>query len=1169
MASRSSTSSPDPLGYPGDPDYLLSSARKPFPQRSMSPQKAGTPRRGRPPLHQKNYQSPRKTDKKTAQTIRLEDILLPSTPSGNSKATRFDRRSLSPTKAVLQSDGNISPWRIRVTVEAEQEEDEDGNQANTQTRLGPWIDGKTVKVPLKGTSSTEPTPKRRRRRKSKSDIAERPPTPRHKKGSTPTKKVPESTEKRTKTGTHKSTPVEDIVAPTVEDNISPQDFEEPTQDFGDVFLDIAADGDMNDDDDDGDLMDQNVELTDPAMEAPPVNADSNPSLSTNAVGVAPLDRRKPPASQENLATSSIPSGLSPINVVNAGRTPRPKRAYPTPTSSSLVGDETLEKSTHRVAGLESTASKTKDPTDEHREFDSIMESEGFSMVSLNTLPSARQRLRQLFENQASRTKSPKSNGTPAAPQHISPKPASIAALSPNISTTQSSSKRPHSQLYEAISSLQQSSPRDMTSRPQRTPRLNTISSARPPPAPATPATTIPAKRRPLARLCRVIRAGIALHGLMDRRRQSGNLQTPFSSPNTDHTDDIEATKQRLDHLFQDFNMETRRELRAGVRFGEELAKRLRQPSGKRRELPVARESTRLQEVTSMRPSKSVVYPDLGVISEGLEPSPAPKRPDEQITRSPRQEPSPVEDNTGDTSIDSLMARREAEWRREREAISRQIELANDSQVIVINSDDGVSQPAIDPGTGDPTDAGYEERAEDVMIDEQEELEEQEEADYGEETDIWQQAAREPEAKAHSPSLSHIAHDERPNRRTLGFPSPRAGSEEEAYSANDGDEMVPLPDLSSRRHAFPELTVGKSKMAQYRDTEASLSPLLGTPESATRRFYEGDFSRSNVETARHHPSRGTLESLPRRDSRPISPELNEPPIPHNGSSKRHQQLEGDFELEQTDEGRVQHSYTQPRRLANPTSATPEEEAQLQRAGPSLSKRVALKEPPGENDVDGEMEEASEDDIAESDISGPSVPEPPEQTSTVTWFNKLTSNLAPAWLTSTPAPVNASKRRSTTKYPDPTATPVAAPAAQPPTRKQSNDKGKAPARHRFVQPLAISGYFTDDHYVELREIYRQAKVRPENFKYYPTEERDEMIGQWMWSADGQHRRQVTEIQLVIVERFRQKLIQDNIRHGGDGAMEWSEEDILWRLFSIIVGEQIRRQRKEQQQRQQLQH
>ncbi|KAK2809134.1 hypothetical protein FQN49_008647, partial [Arthroderma sp. PD_2] len=747
MDSRSSTSSPDPLGYPGDPEYLLSSAKKPFRQRSMSPQKAGTPRRGRPPLHQKSYQSPTKSEKKSAQTMRLEDIILPSTPSGNSKATRFDRRSLSPTKAILQSDGNISPWRIRVTVEAEQEEDDDAKEVNSQTRLGPWVDGKTVKVPLKGTSSTEPTPKRRRRRKSKSDITERPPTPRHKKGTTHTKTVPDSTDNRT-TVPQKSPPVAGAIAPTVE-NISPQDFEEPTQDFGDIFLDIAADGDINNDDDDNDvLMEQNVELVNPIPEATPTNAVTYPNLSTNEASVAPLDRRKKPAPQANPGTSPLPTGLSPINVVNAGRTPRPKRVYPTPTSSSLVGDENLEKSTNRAAELEPTASNTKDPTEEHREFDSIMESEGFSMVSLNTLPSARQRLRQLFESQPGRTKSPKSNAVPLASQKISPKPTSMAAVSPNISTTQSSSKRPHSQLYEAISSLQQSSPRDIASRPQRTPRLNPISSVRPPPAPIPAPTTIHTKRRPLARLCRVIRAGIALHGLLDRRRQSGNLQTPFSSPNTDHMDDMEATRQRLDHLFQDFNMETRRELRAGVRFGEELAKRLRQPGGKRRELPVTRESTKLQEVTSMRPSETVAYPELGGV-EGLETSPVPDRQNGQITKSPRQEPSPAEDN-GDTSMDSLMARREAEWRREREAISRQIEMANDSQVIVINSDDGVSQPAIDPGIGDLAEGrsegrsgkSSEERAEEVLMDEQEELEE--EVDYGEETDIWQQAAREPE-----------------------------------------------------------------------------------------------------------------------------------------------------------------------------------------------------------------------------------------------------------------------------------------------------------------------------------------------------------------------------------------------------------------------------------------
>ncbi|EGD83915.1 hypothetical protein H112_07597 [Trichophyton rubrum D6] len=1156
MASRSSTSSPDPLGYPGDPEYLLSSAKKPFSQRIMSPQKRGTPRRGRPPLHQKSYQSPKKSVKKNGQTIRLEDIILPSTPSGNSRATRFDRRSLSPTKAILQSDGNISPWRIRVTVEAEQEDEEEGGQAMKQKRLGPWVDGKTVKVPLKGTSSTEPTPKRRRRRKSRTDITERPPTPGPKKGDMPTEAASATIEKGQMTGVQENTEaVEDVIS-SVEDNALPQDLDEPTQGFGDVFLDLAADGDTDDGDDGGSdaLMGDHVEM----------NAGPR-QPSTNETGITPLDRRKDLMSLENSKVSSIRTALSPINVTNAGRTPRPKRIYPTPTSSSLI-DETLEKPANHVAET--------DPTDEHREFDSIMESEGFSMVSLNTLPSARQRLRQIVENQASRTRTPKSHATPRALQQISPKPTSTTALSPNISATQSSSKRPHSQLYEAISSLQQSSPRDMTSRLHRTPRLNNPRSVtRPPPAPAAAPEIIPPKRRPLAQLCRVIRAGIALHGLLDRRRQSSNLQTPFSSPNTDSADDMAATRRRLDHLFQDFNMETRRELRAGVRFGEELVKRLRQPNGKRRELSVTRESTRLQEITSMRPSQNVVYSELGGASQGFQPAtvPAPENREEEIKDDPRQEPYPAEENPEDASMDSLMARREAEWRREREAISRQIEMANESQVIVIDSDDGLRQPAARPGVMDNhKENNPQQRNERDLVNSQDDTENEKEDEVeevydGDETDIWQQAAREPEARIDSPSLSDTARKELPQHRKLGFPSPRAGTEEEAYSATDDYESVALPDLSAGGDAFPKLAVGKSKMDQYRDTDASLSPLLGTPDSATIRFYEGNFKRSSVGNSQHHHSQEMLESLPRRNNR----SFDEPA----GSQNSHPKGDQEKSMPGEDGGVID----------NPLNTLPEGQSSITPVplrnqdevlqGANIVQEEAL----SESDVYVEVheEEGSENDPAESDITNPSIPDPPEQTSTVTWFNKLTSNLAPAWLTSTPAPTKSSKQRPTVRVKQDVGSisnsEIAVPATQPSARSQDwgRTKGKIPDRHSFVKPLAISGYFTDDHYVELREIYREAKMRPEKFKYYPTDERDEMVGQWMWSADGQHRRQVTEIQLMIVERFRQNLIEDDLRHGGDGEMEWSEEDILWRLFSIIVGEQIRKQRKEQQQRLQLHH
>jgi hypothetical protein len=99
---------------------------------------------------------------------------------------------------------------------------------------------------------------------------------------------------------------------------------------------------------------------------------------------------KMPSPTRNLQAVSA----SPENSLHAGHTPHPPRIYPTPTSSSLVDDERQEGSKLAQGASENAhkpdAVPPSDPTSEYKDFDTIIESEGFSMVSLDTLPSARQ-----------------------------------------------------------------------------------------------------------------------------------------------------------------------------------------------------------------------------------------------------------------------------------------------------------------------------------------------------------------------------------------------------------------------------------------------------------------------------------------------------------------------------------------------------------------------------------------------------------------------------------------------------------------------------------------------------------------------------------------------------------------------------------------------------------
>jgi hypothetical protein len=123
-----------------------------------------------------------------------------------------------------------------------------------------------------------------------------------------------------------------------------------------------------------------------------------------------------------------------------------------------------------------------------------------------------------------------------------------------------------------------------------------------------------------------------------------------------------------------------------------------------------------------------------------------------------------------------------------------------------------------------------------------------------------------------------------------------------------------------------------------------------------------------------------------------------------------------------------------------------------------------------------------------------------------------------------------------------------------------------KHRlssFSSPkaLATSGYFTDAHYVALKRLYWEAKRYPERFPYHPTAHRDEMLGDSLWTSDGEHGLPIAKIQFGILDRFVSELISADIRSGGRGQIGWTEDDLHKRLFSIIVGEEIRRERREQ--------
>ncbi|KAL1954263.1 hypothetical protein VTO42DRAFT_1449 [Malbranchea cinnamomea] len=1134
---RSPSSSPDPLEYPGDPKFLLSSATKSIPRRfSFSPRKSQTPR---PPS-----QRPRKKGS-TIKPLKFSDMVLPATPSRGSRA----RTSASPSKTTMQSEGNVSPWRIRVTVEAEREDEE--GEGGGRTGVTPWANATTTKVPLKGTSSAEPTPKRRKTPRRKSVVSGRVATPGRRKSLPPVEDGNSGTAEKRKRGRPRKT-------------IQPSAAEEEAQtqpvggsirfsNDGDPFLDIAMERDFRGD-----------SLTNGQDSRPFVDViDTAVSDQSSVDGGSPRHPTRdqmPEASQTNGdlnlgandPQSSPPQrqeGSSPGNTLHAGRTPRPKfRQYLTPTSSSVLGDNGVENSVGPSPSkgkilVNPKIRRSRDPTEVHREFDTILEGEDFSMVSLSTLPSAKQQL------------------SGAARAGLS---AASAALSASQQSHNTSRKRKQSELtaessqavsesqhiqthYSAGEVLYPSLPNP--GRPESQIEISTGDKTWPLSRDPVP------RRKPLARLVRMIRLGLTLQRLLNRNRESSlTLDAGTFRRSNKPDDEPEAIKQRLEQLFSDFNTDVKKDLSAGLLFGVELAKRLQRIDERRRKNREA-----MLVASNKIDNESELSSEIGPPPKITSPSAY-----SLAGRTPVARPGEGNNLTLEERRELEMSRRRVDWQREREAVSRQIEAANADQVIVIDGDDENSLPG--SRTSNRREVETHKTQEEFAYDEEvyaepQEKEEEEVYEDDDYEDIWQQEARQTAESSLQGSIQ-------PRLTKL-----RRWKVEDDVGHSEYGETRHSVDWPAPRSEFSMPSGAKTQVAKYRDGDLETSSLLGTPETATRRFYEGEF----VSPSHPPPPRDGLQS-----TRPLRVQHMGDPISYS-------------RLSQTPES-GRHSVADNYPIEQQTPEYPADDEHDLRADGERS-NLAEQSPPVEahnlhhsegfptpsrlgTDVPGEDTPRKVFSPAErSEYTSPknqnaraaSHARHPgrQESSRSSWFNKLTA-FAPAWLTAKFSQVAGSARG---RHPSPGAQPQAHAANTPlsPT-SQEGTAGDLPSspptlRHKPPprksasprKPLALGGYFTDDHYEALYRLYRQAKQNPDLFPYEPTPERDWMLGRTMSTEDGSYPRQVTEIQIAIAARFLQDLVDASRRRGGSDKLEWTELDIVWRLWSIIVGGQIRRERK----------
>lgn len=658
----------------------------------------------------------------------LQDITLSSPPKARRRSAQSSR-----TQTHSQAEPFLSPWKIRVTVEAEPEEAGYGRVRSTS---------RTTMVPLRDT----PSPTKNSKGGSRSNSGSRRP------GSTKRTASTSVGNGRQNRGSDMSR-LTDLDTGFLDDDeevqVKPKRKPRPRKsrkaaDVDDIFAD----------------EDTRSCTAERGLDAEPLHSLSNTREGTPAFKAGSESERvafqageSPKLRELDLNRVSVRSRGGPVKSAKSPTVEQNSRDHgtmPIATLSAARSSAAGDDSKRRVSAASAITYPTpdasvqdeiealgppSDPTEDHLGFDTILESEGFTMIDLESLPSARHfvtspdtlehRQTEAMENseRAADLERLRSVSYPVlAPSlpcevvHCSPTsllrdnkppptPIPSYLASPEEGESDLSSTVPSSPPVEIVQPtlLMRSQPVARSPlRQAHTPLPSAKSSPKLPSPPNQPSkaevllTYADVKATP-PRLARVVRAGIALQGLLSSKARTPSLgPSPIPKVTKMGNGAASTPKERLDDLFGGFDSGTRRELRAGLRFGEELAKRQRlslpQPeSSGQGEIPTLNEQDRLQDDTVWRGENFIKHTP--VSSNDLQAMSASSCED---GNTPAPQDTPRAQN-GATLFDANKTvgsykfldfeARERRWQSEREAISQQIENANTSQVIVIDSDD--------------------------------------------------------------------------------------------------------------------------------------------------------------------------------------------------------------------------------------------------------------------------------------------------------------------------------------------------------------------------------------------------------------------------------------------------------------------------------------------------
>ncbi|KIW97634.1 uncharacterized protein Z519_01218 [Cladophialophora bantiana CBS 173.52] len=397
-------------------------------------------------------------------------------------------------------------------------------------------------------------------------------------------------------------------------------------------------------------------------------------------------------------------------------------SYPTPSpTSSRHGDS------DDVRGAPDD--RTLPKQHENDGFDTILESEGFTMIDLDTLPSVKRSLsspaddgpnsglhpsdidecktQPLIAEPSGRAKSYLAASNPSATRDS----VSYPVIRPDESELSSTvpSSPPASKKDQALLKVPSSSTgagRKVTPLPYSSPKL-----------PSPPRHNV--RRTPHHQhraSAGAVFAGIALQEVVSPDHPTESAPVVKQETPSNH-----AGVNENGALFVGFDCGTQRELRAGLRFGEELAKRLalhpvdRPTSFKAKSLASDKVSDVKVPVISGQQCREQVWRGENLVQHTPVHTVSSTEQSDKVS-TVHTPPNPAEKHPEHSIIDT-QARREREWQLEREAVSQEIQNASESQVIVIDSDDEEEQPI---STADRPEVAYP----DI------------EAEADDETDIW-------------------------------------------------------------------------------------------------------------------------------------------------------------------------------------------------------------------------------------------------------------------------------------------------------------------------------------------------------------------------------------------------------------------------------------------------